>query len=59
MWRPVLLDAVRKDLVEGQSFLRTVQPLSTEFQLGLFDFGSLFSKTLRKIEHDLDPANAG
>jgi hypothetical protein len=45
-------EAARKDLVEGQAFLRTIQPLSIEFQLGLYDFGSLFTKTLRKIEND-------
>jgi hypothetical protein len=45
-------EAARKDLVEGQAFLRTIQPLSIEFQLGVYDFGSLFTKTLRKIEND-------
>jgi hypothetical protein len=52
-------EAVRKDLVEGQAFLQTIQPLSIEFQLGLFDFGSLFSKTLRKIERDRAQAKSG
>jgi hypothetical protein len=45
-------EAVRKDLIEGHAFLRTLQPLSIEFQLGLFDFNSFFSKTLRTIEND-------
>jgi hypothetical protein len=45
-------ESARGDIIEGHSFLRKLQSLSIEFQLGLFDFGSLFTKTLKKIEND-------
>jgi hypothetical protein len=43
-------EEARRNLIEGRAYLRSIQPISIEFRLGLHDFNSLFAKTLRKIE---------
>jgi hypothetical protein len=45
-------EAARMDLNLGMQFLATLGPLRQEFEEGPFGDGSLFAKTLRKIEND-------
>jgi len=45
-------DAARTDLARGVDYLNGLKPLTIEFKRGPFGGGSLFAKTLAKIEED-------
>ena len=51
-------EAVRKDVLEGQMFLKSdeIRSLSAEFRQGPFGDDSLFAKILAKFENDRKPA---
>jgi len=53
-------DGLRTDLGRGQQFLnRDLKPLTEEFQIGPFGDGSLFAKTLTKIEEETGASRPG
>ena len=45
-------EAARTQFNTGMAFLNSIEPLGKEFEDGPFGEGSLFAKTLRKIEND-------